>query len=59
MDTRRQMLLNDRPVTSVFLISGTSCDPFRYNWKAAAFNQFKKNHAIAVTLPFPASDLPA
>ena len=33
--------------------------PFRFNWKASAFNQFKKNHNIGVfTLPFPKSDLP-
>ena len=33
--------------------------PFRHNWKAAAWNQFKKNHKIAVfSIPFPQSDLP-
>lgn len=32
---------------------------YSFNWKAAAFNQFLKNHDIAVfTLPFPASKLP-
>ena len=33
--------------------------PFKRNWKAAAWNQFKKNHQIAVfSIPFPAKDLP-
>ena len=34
--------------------------PFQYNWKQAAWNQYKKNHDIAVfTLPFKRSDLPS
>ena len=34
--------------------------PFRSNWKAAAWNQYKKNHNIAVfTIPFLKSDVPA
>ena len=33
--------------------------PFRHNWKAAAWNQFQKNHNIAVfSIPFPKKDLP-
>jgi hypothetical protein len=33
--------------------------PYRYNWKVAAWNQFQKNHQIAVfSIPFPAKDLP-
>ena len=32
---------------------------YSHNWKAAAFNQFLKNHNIAVfSLPFPSTDLP-
>ena len=34
--------------------------PFRYNWKTAAWNQYKKNHNIAVfTMPFLKSEVPA
>ena len=33
--------------------------PFRRNWKAAAWNQFQKNHGIAVfSIPFPKNELP-
>ena len=33
--------------------------PFRHNWKVAAWNQFQKNHQIAVfSIPFPAKDVP-
>ena len=33
--------------------------PFRNNWKAAAWNQFKKNKDIVVfSLPFPSTELP-
>lgn len=32
---------------------------FRHNWKAAAWNQFQKNHNIVVfSIPFPKSELP-
>lgn len=34
--------------------------PFCHNWKAAAWNQFKKNQQIAVfSLPVPLSNLPS
>lgn len=33
--------------------------PFRRNWKAAAWQQFQKNHDIAVfSIPFPETELP-